>query len=115
MTPDELLAEHTPDVEALGQRLRRFIREAVPEATEKAYPGWHGIGYRHPIAGYFAGIFPLEDSVRLLFEHGVLLPDPEHVLAGDGSQTRHVDLTEWTESLVPVLEDLVAAAVELRS
>ena len=115
MTPDALLADHIPAVEALGQRLRRFMRETVPEAVENAYPGWHGIGYRHPEAGYLGGIFPLEHTVRLLFEHGARLPDPERLLAGEGAQTRHVELTEWDEALVPALEDLIAAAIELRS
>ena len=76
MTPDELLAEHSPEVEALGQRIRAFFHATVPEASEKAYPGWHGIGYRHPVAGYLGGIFPQHGHVRLLFEFGVLLPDP---------------------------------------
>ncbi len=115
MTPDELLAKYPPDVEALGQRLRAFVHGLLPEAVERAYPGWHGIGYRHPQAGYVVGLFPHEGSVRLLFEHGVHLPDPEGILTGDGSQTRYVELAEWDEAMVPALEDLVAAAVELRS
>ncbi len=115
MTPDELLAEHSTQVAALAGRLRSFMTSVVPEANERVYPGWHGIGYRHPHAGYLGGIFPLEDSVKLLFEHGALLPDPAGLLSGDGSQTRHVELYEWDETLIPGLEDLVAAAIELRS
>ena len=87
----------------------------MPEAVERVYSGWHGIGYHHPEAGYVVGLFPQEGCVRVLFEHGVHLPDPAGVLEGDGSQTRHADLVEWDEALVAALEDLVAAAIELRS
>lgn len=78
----------------LAERLRALVRTTVPEAEERAYPGWHGIGYRHPEAGYLCGIFPSDDEVRLLFEHGVLLPDPDGLLEGDGTQTRHVALDD---------------------
>ena len=115
MTPDELLDEHTPQVAALAQRLRAFMKATVPEAAERAYPGWRGIGYRHPAAGYLGGVFPLADRVRLLCEHGARLPDPEGLLSGDGNQTRYVEMTGWDEALVPALEDLVAAAIEVRS
>lgn len=46
--------------------------------------GWKGIGYRDPQAGYFAGIFPQRDHVRLLFEHGARLDDPDGILQGEG-------------------------------
>ena len=74
MTPDELLDDHTPAVRALTQRLRRLVRSVGPEASERVYPGWHGLGFHHPDVGYFCGILPLADSVRLPFEHGALRP-----------------------------------------
>ena len=97
MTPDELLDDHTPAVRALAQRLRRLVRSVCPEASERAsvrvYPGWHGLGFHNPDVGFFCGIFPLADSVRLLFEHGALLDDHDGLLTGGGSQTRYVELT----------------------
>lgn len=64
----------------------------MPDAEERAYAGWHAIGYRHPKAGCFCGIFPCEGEVRLLFEHGAALPDPDGVLTHGGAQTRYVPL-----------------------
>lgn len=88
--PEDILAGHAPAVVETAERLRALVRRVVPDAEERAYPGWRGIGYRHPVAGYFAGVFPREDHVRLLFEHGARLPDADGVLTGDGSRTRYV-------------------------
>lgn len=90
MSPVHILDGHAPVVVRAAERLRAIVREAVPEAEERGHPGWHAIGYRSPEAGYFAGIFPREDHVMLVFEWGALLPDPDGVLTGDTRQTRHV-------------------------
>ena len=91
-TPEDILAPFAPEVRALAEELRALVRAAVPDAVERAYPGWKGIGYRDAQSGYFCGIFPQPGSVRLLFEHGAALPDPDGLLEGSGTQTRHVEL-----------------------
>jgi hypothetical protein len=64
--PEDILADHSPNVRKLAERLRILIRETVPEASEVAYPGWHAIGYRHPRSGYFCGIFPSAARLKLV-------------------------------------------------
>jgi hypothetical protein len=91
-TPEEILAPHGPEVRALVERLRALVRSEVPAVEERAYPGWKAIGYRDEQSGYFCGIFPYADRVRLMFEHGVALDDPAGVLEGDGKQVRHVEM-----------------------
>jgi hypothetical protein len=55
--------------------------------------GWHAITYRHPEAGYFAGIFPQADRVVIVFEHGHALSDPSDLLeTGTRKQVRTVTL-----------------------
>jgi cytidylate kinase len=107
-----LLADHTREVTDLTQVLRAVVRTALPMATEKINLGWHGLGYHDPEAGYVAGIFPGDGSVKLGFEHGVELPDPENLLEGDGSQVRYVVLDEWDEALRDPITDLLHAAIE---
>lgn len=80
ITPEHILIGYSSRVQALTARLRRLVTDAVPEATERAYPVWHGIGFRHPRSGYFCGIFPQKDGVRLYFEYGALLADPDGLL-----------------------------------
>ncbi len=91
-TPDEILSDHGAEVRALANRLRTLLCHLVPEFEERAYPGWHAIGLRHPDAGYVCGVFPRKTTVRLVFEHGVQIEDPHGLLTGDGSQTRHLEL-----------------------
>jgi hypothetical protein len=114
-TPEEILLDHSPEVRQTVKRLRALIRATLPEAAERAYPGWHGIGYRHPSAGYIGAIFPLQDRVRLGFEHGARLPDPAGILTGDGKQLRYVDLLPGAEIDEQAIRSLLLDAVALRA
>jgi hypothetical protein len=109
---DEILAEHTEEIRALAQRLRYLVRRALPESEERVYPGWHGIGYRHPDAGYVCGIFPLADRVKIGFEHGASLPDPRGVLAEGGRQVRYVVIRSPEDIDERAIEELLFAAVD---
>ena len=115
LTPEDVLSDHPPLVRLIAQRLRDLIQATVPEITERAYPGWHGIGFRHPRSGYVCGIFPSEQSVRLVFEHGVQLLDPHQVLRGDGKQTRHRDLFKENDIPTDLIAQLLLEAVALRA
>lgn len=83
-TATDVLRPFSAHVRASAEQLRRLVVQAIPTATEHPYMGWKGIGYRDPQAGYFAGIFPQRDHVRLLFEHGARLDDPDGILQGEG-------------------------------
>ena len=60
------------------------------------------------------GVFPHDDRVRLLFEHGRELPDPDGILEGDAKQVRWVTVRVLTPALRPRPEALVELAVERR-
>ena len=113
-SPGHILMGHNPRVQALAERLRELIRKTVPDAIEKAYPGWHGIGYRHPDLGYFCGVFPQEKSVRLLFEYGDLIPDPDCLLKGSGIQTRYVEVRRQRDIRVRPIRRLIGNALQFR-
>ena len=91
-TPEDILAPFPAGVRALADALRVLVRETVPGVTERAYPGWRGIGYRDAQSGYFCGIFPQPSAVRLLFEHGAALDDPEGLFTGGRKQVRWIEL-----------------------
>lgn len=113
LAPDDLLLPHTPQIIDLANQLRHLIRATVPEATEKAYPVWKGIGYVHPRAGYFCAIFPQADCVKLGFEWGKLLSDPDGVLEGDGKQLRYVVIGAGKTVPVVAIQRLLLAALSL--
>ena len=113
MQPEDILNNHTPEVRRLAEELRQLVRKTAPQASEVAYQVWHAIGYRHPRLGYFCGIFPQKDSASLLFEFGVLLPDPQGLLQGQGKQVRYVSVRRADEILVGPFRQLIQAAVSL--
>jgi hypothetical protein len=110
-TPGEMLRPYPPSVRRLAHELRKLIKRTLPTVDERAYDGWHGIGYHDRQSGYLAGIFPHPDCVKVYFELGSVLPDPHHVLTGNGAQVRHVSC--WPDVPVPerAIRELLAAAV----
>lgn len=118
ITPEAILEGHDEYIQMLVQRLRHLIKRTVPQAVEKAYPGWHGIGYRHPIAGYFCCIFPFDDQVKLAFEHGVLLADEEHLLKRpptSSKQVRYLEIHTEQDLREESIASLLLAAVAVKS
>ncbi len=114
-TPDELLAQFNPEMQALGNRLRRLIKAAVPEAIEAVYVGWKLIGYRAKVERkevYFGFIAPFPDRVVIGFEWGVLLADPDRLLSGEGRQVRQVTMRQARDIKARALKRLIAAAVQ---
>lgn len=113
ITAEDILRDHKPEVRANAERLRSLVRETVPEAVESAHALWHSIHFNHPRVGYFCGLFPQEDSVNLLFEYGVLLPDPTGILVGDAKQVRYVPIAEESDIQEDAMRKLLLAAVAL--
>jgi hypothetical protein len=113
VTPEELLAEHTARVRDLALQLRGMISDEVPELTERVYPGWHGIGFRHPDAGYVCAIFPKAETVKLSFEHGADLVDPDEFLEfGSRKQVGYVMLRPGRALPRRQIRELLAAAID---
>ncbi|RLT39830.1 MAG: DUF1801 domain-containing protein, partial [Chloroflexi bacterium] len=110
---ETILQDHTPDVQAIVEGLRGLIRATVPDASEAAHAVWHSINFTHPQSGYFCGIFPRPQQVTLVFEFGVLLPDPDRLLEGAGKQTRNLRLAEGDEIPVEGVKALLLAALAL--
>jgi hypothetical protein len=111
-TPEEFLADYSPQIQELAHALRRLILDSVPNVAEAVYPGWRLIGYRQldrPGGRYFAFVAPLPAEVRLGFEYGVALNDPYGLLEGAGSQVRHV-VVRAPENLRPELAPLITEA-----
>jgi hypothetical protein len=91
-SPEDILHGHTPEVRAIAECARVLIKRELPEVEENGYPGWRLIGYRQGGA-YLGFVAPLKDHVRLGFERGVYMNDPDGLLEGDGTQVRYVRLS----------------------
>jgi DNA transformation protein and related proteins len=107
--PEQILEGHRVEIRELAEKARALVRAAAPEASEAGYPGWRLIGYRAP--HYFCFVAPQPDHVRVGFEHGCALPDPQHVLEPMGKQVRFVRLVPGKRMPAAALRALIRAAL----
>jgi hypothetical protein len=107
---EELFQLSAPNVQKLAQAARERVLEVVPHATENVRGGWGLIGYNAP--AYFAFIALELDHVRIGFEWGILLADPDALLEGSGSQVRYVSIRTLKDlrrrALVALLREAAA-------
>jgi hypothetical protein len=91
--PDLFLVGYPPGIQAVAERLRAIVLEAVPDAIERVRTGWRLIGYEVPVgkrSRYFALVAPEIEHVHLGFEYGVWMADPDHRLRGAHLNLRKV-------------------------
>ena len=111
--PEVFLHGYPPPIMAVGQRLRRIVKRAVPDAIERVRPGWALIGYDLPVKRrtiFFAWVWPEAEHVHLGFPHGTLLEDPDGVLKGAGITKKARWLTYQPGDVID--EPLALALVE---
>ena len=108
------LTERHPETMEIALWLRGVILDAEPDLTERVYRGWDGIGFRHPEGGYVCAIYPQADEVRLLFEHGRRLEDPDGLLEGDGRQTRWMRVRDADAALAAAIARCLGDAIAER-
>jgi len=111
LTADQLLARYSPGIRALTERLRKLVRSTAPEAVERVYPGWRGLGYRDREAGFFCGIFPFRDHVSIVFQHGTELEDPDDILVGDTKRVRWVPIRAARDLRLRPLRAMIVRAL----
>jgi Domain of unknown function (DU1801) len=108
--PELFLSGYPSEIEAIADRLRGVVFEAVTEAVERVRPGWRLIGYDVPAGRrtrYFAFVAPEPKHVHLGFEYGVWMADPDDLLRGAHLKLRKVRFVTYepgdaipTEALV---------------
>jgi len=86
----QLLAGRPEAVAILARQLRSAALDGMPDLMERFYPGWQGLGWRHPDGGLLGTLFARDEDVVIYFERGAQLPDPHGMLGGHGRlrQTR---------------------------
>lgn len=85
---EQLLAEYDEKIARMARALRAVVGTAAPDAEETVQVGWATIGYR--IERHFLAIAPRTDHVRLRFEAGIELPDPDGITEPGGKRCTHL-------------------------
>ncbi|MDZ4694508.1 MAG: TfoX/Sxy family protein [Deltaproteobacteria bacterium] len=107
----ELLKDHRPKVQQLTSAARMLLKKVVPAAVESVRPGWKLLGFSAP--RYFAFVMPMNDHVRVGFEHGVLLDDQWDLLEPGGKQVKWLTVRKAADLKRPGVAALMAEAAEL--
>ncbi|MBM3943811.1 MAG: DUF1801 domain-containing protein [SAR202 cluster bacterium] len=68
-----------------------------------------------PGSRLFCGIFPYADHIKLYFEYGRFLPDPQRRLQGDGRQTRYLVIESGADIEPDYITQLVRDSIALKS
>jgi hypothetical protein len=89
--PEALLEDFPAPMQAIAQRLRDVVTQAIPEALERVRPGWRPDRLRpadRQEARLFAFVLPEDVHVHLGFGHGWAMRDPHRMLHGAGITKR---------------------------
>ena len=109
---DILIGQYDPEIQRLIHAARRTLRVAFPGATETSDPQAHllGYGYGPGYKGTVATLILSKTGVKIGIPYGSSLPDPTHLVAGEGKVHRHVAIKEPVELEVPALMALLKKA-----
>jgi hypothetical protein len=115
MSLEALTRDLMPQTRDVLSELTSLIGSTIPEATEKVNLGRRRLNFSHPDVGYFCGLLPVDDRVTVIFEFGVLLPDPDGILNGNScaKQVRYVRIRTLEALPRAALRRLLRAAVSL--
>ena len=110
-----LIAKFAPAHQRLVGAMRRWLRKRLPTAHELVYeyPDCFVISYSPNEHGY-EGVLAIRasaDGVRLYFNRGRGLPDPEKLLRGSGKQTRWIPLEGASTIARPAVARLIDEAI----
>src|SRR5215472_4958903 len=111
---DILIGQYDPEIQRLIHAARRTLRLAFPGATETSDPQAHllGYGYGPGYKGTVATLILSKTGVKIGIPYGSSLPDPSHLLAGEGKVHRHVAIKHPAELQAPELSALLQRALE---
>jgi len=114
-----LIAKFAPEHLRLVNATRRWLQKRLPTAHEIVYEyrDFFVISYSPNEHGYegVLGIHASADGVRLYFNRGNDLPDPEKLLQGSGKQTRWIHMEGASTLARPAVAGLIDEAIARNS
>jgi DNA-binding transcriptional MocR family regulator len=111
----ELVARFAPAHQRLIGTMRRWLRRRLPAAHEVVYEysGFFVISYSPTERGY-EGVLAIRagaSGVKLYFNRGKELPDPEKLLRGTAKQTRSIHMEGASTLARPAVARLIDEAI----
>lgn len=110
-----LIDKFAPTHLRLVGAIRRWLQKRLPTAHEVVYEyrDFVVISYSPNDRGYegVLGVRADANSVKLYFNHGQELPDPEKLLRGSGNQTRSINVEAASTLARPAVARLIDEAI----
>jgi hypothetical protein len=107
---EELFKKYPADIQTIGRKLRSAVKSTMPEAYESIYHGALSYSLSPSVFERLVYLVFEKGYIRLGFNFGGYLPDPTHLLQGEGKRLRHVKFPSLGQASQPELQHLVQAA-----
>lgn len=114
VTAADILSAYEEKIATPGFALRDFLLSHLKDIIEQPDAPAHIIGYNYG-TGYktlICTIIPSKKGIKLGFNHGSLLPDPDHLLEGSGKVHKYVVINSTDDIKNPALLKLLKEAVK---
>ncbi len=113
---DRLLAEHTPELQAIERALRATIEGEFPAVVVQVDFGNKLIAFGRTMKmrGLLFAIIAHQSWVNLQLADGALLADPDDLVEGTGKRIRHVKVRTVDAASSPPVVALVRAQLAAR-
>ena len=107
---DDYINSYAPELQAIIRALREIATKSLPEAHEIIYHGTIGYSLTQSPFDRICYIAPQKKYVNLGFFFGAHLPDPQHVLVGEGKRMRHIKVRSVEDASNYALKQLMKEA-----
>ncbi len=108
-----ILSTASPSTQELVLKARQLILAKYPHAFMLAWPKQNVISYGagpKKMSEHFVYLTVAKDHMNIGFYYGAELPDPTHILKGEGKLLKHVKITTTAQLDDPELQKLIEKA-----
>ena len=106
----DYINSYSPELQAIIHTVREIAKKSMPEAYEMIYRDAIGCSLTTSPFDRICYIAPQINYVNLGFFYGAHLPDPHHLLVGEGKRMRHIKVRSREDASNPALEQLMKEA-----
>lgn len=116
MKPDQsilvFLSSYSEEVSENALKLREVLLANLPGVSEQLDLPAKMIAYCYgrKYAELVCVVFPSKKGLKLGFNRGIDLPDPDHLLEGTGKISRYVEIKSAQQIKSPAVKKLIKAA-----
>jgi hypothetical protein len=112
-TFNDVIAPYSPALRRLARRARAWMKEQLPKSMESvdSRGPYVSYGYGPGYKGIVAYLTISKSGVKVGIAYGRSVPDPHHLLEGEGKSARHVVIRTAEDLEVAGLAPLFAAGL----